>query len=80
VLQLLARLYGTNNVNNCSYYCHRATGVGLQNATGSRRWTISPKNLGKSDRNFVDQAQTRSSNHPRFVASIKKIAASAAGK
>ena len=22
VLQLLARLYGTNNVNNCSYYCH----------------------------------------------------------
>ncbi len=26
VLQLLARLYGTNNVNNCSYYCHQAAG------------------------------------------------------
>src|SRR5687767_8705184 len=22
VFQLLARIYGTNNVNNCSYYCH----------------------------------------------------------
>src|ERR1700674_132859 len=28
VLQLLARLYGTNNVNNCSYYCHQGSGVG----------------------------------------------------
>ncbi|MCA9261401.1 MAG: histidine kinase, partial [Planctomycetales bacterium] len=25
LLQLLARLYGTNNVNNCSYYCHQAS-------------------------------------------------------
>ena len=29
LLQLFARLYGTNNVNNCSYYCHQASGVGL---------------------------------------------------
>ena len=28
ILQLLARVYGTNNVNNCSFYCHQATGVG----------------------------------------------------
>lgn len=40
VLQLLARLYGTNNVNNCSYYCHQATGVGLTNAIGSGTATI----------------------------------------
>ena len=25
LLQLFARLYGTNNVNNCSYYCHQAS-------------------------------------------------------
>ena len=29
LLQLFARMYGTNNVNNCSYYCHQASGVGL---------------------------------------------------
>ena len=23
LLQLLARVYGTNNINNCSYYCHQ---------------------------------------------------------
>ena len=26
LVQLLARAYGTNNVNNCSYYCHQASG------------------------------------------------------
>ncbi|HVT27194.1 MAG TPA: molybdopterin-dependent oxidoreductase, partial [Lacipirellulaceae bacterium] len=35
LLQLFARLYGTNNVNNCSYYCHQASGVGLSSVTGS---------------------------------------------
>src|SRR5690606_29045540 len=29
LLQLVARLYGTNNVNNCSFFCHQASGVGL---------------------------------------------------
>ncbi|MBW3540631.1 MAG: histidine kinase, partial [Planctomycetes bacterium] len=29
LLQLMARLFGTNYVNNCSYYCHQASGVGL---------------------------------------------------
>src|SRR5690606_10759927 len=29
LLQWLARVYGTNNVHNCSYYCHQASGVGL---------------------------------------------------
>ena len=29
LLHLFARLFGTNYVNNCSYYCHQASGVGL---------------------------------------------------
>ena len=45
LLQLFARLYGTNNVNNCSYYCHQASGVGLTSAVGGARppsrWTTS---------------------------------------
>jgi len=70
VLQLLARLYGTNNVNNCSYYCHQATGVGLQNSIGSGTATISLEDLGKSDCIFVIGANP-SSNHPRFVHQLK---------
>lgn len=70
VLQLLARIYGTNNVNNCSYYCHQATGVGLQNAIGSGTATISLEALGNSDCIFVIGANP-SSNHPRFVHQLK---------
>ncbi|WP_341939100.1 FdhF/YdeP family oxidoreductase [Marinimicrobium sp. C2-29] len=66
VLQLLARLYGTNNVNNCSYYCHQATGVGLGNVIGTGTATISLEDLGQSDLVFVIGANP-ASNHPRFV-------------
>lgn len=70
VLQLLARLYGTNNVNNCSYYCHQATGVGLQNVIGVGTATISLDALGKSDCIFVIGANP-ASNHPRFMHQLK---------
>jgi molybdopterin-dependent oxidoreductase alpha subunit len=70
VLQLVARLYGTNNVNNCSYYCHQATGVGLQNVLGSGTATVSLEDLGHCDCIFVIGANP-SSNHPRFVHQLK---------
>lgn len=70
VLQLLARLYGTNNVNNCSYYCHQATGVGLHNVIGTGTATISLEDLGGADLIFVIGANP-ASNHPRFVHQLK---------
>ena len=70
VLQLLARLYGTNNVNNCSYYCHQATGVGLHNVIGTGTATISLDDLGGADLIFVIGANP-ASNHPRFVHQLK---------
>lgn len=66
VLQLLARLYGTNNVNNCSYYCHQATGVGLKNVLGTGTATVSLADLGESDLVFVIGANP-ASNHPRLM-------------
>jgi molybdopterin-dependent oxidoreductase alpha subunit len=70
VLQLLARLYGTNNVNNCSYYCHQATGVGLGNVIGTGTATVSLEDVGNCDCIFVIGANP-SSNHPRFVHQLK---------
>ncbi len=70
VLQLLARLYGTNNVNNCSFYCHQATSVGLENTIGTGTATISLEDLAQSDCIFVIGANP-SSNHPRFVHQLK---------
>ena len=66
VLQLFARLLGCNHVNNCSYYCHQASGVGLNASIGTGTATIQYADLHKADLIFVLGANP-ASNHPRFV-------------
>ncbi|MEN7341365.1 MAG: FdhF/YdeP family oxidoreductase [Pseudomonadota bacterium] len=70
LLQLLARCYGTNHVNNCSYYCHQATGVGLARTIGTGTATIELDDLDKADLIFVIGANP-ASNHPRFIHRLK---------
>ncbi|MEM9571351.1 MAG: FdhF/YdeP family oxidoreductase [Pseudomonadota bacterium] len=70
VFQLLARAYGTNNVTNCSYYCHQATGVALSSTIGTGTATVELADLGKSDLIFVIGANP-ASNHPRFIHQLK---------
>ncbi len=70
VLQLLARAYGTNNVNNCSFYCHQATGVALGGMIGSGTSTVELEDLKHCDMVFVIGANP-SSNHPRFIHKLK---------
>lgn len=72
LMQLFARLYGTNNVNNCSYYCHQATGVGLKTTIGTGTSTIELEDLAGCDLLFVIGANP-ASNHPRFVHQLKGI-------
>lgn len=66
VLHLLARLYGTNNVNNCSFYCHQASNVGLHHTIGTGTATIELEDLDHCDLVFVIGANP-ASNHPRFI-------------
>ncbi|GAB1270093.1 FdhF/YdeP family oxidoreductase [Aurantivibrio infirmus] len=68
-LQLLARLYGTNNINNCSYYCHQASGVGLHSTIGTGTATIQYDDLNKADCIFVFGANP-ASNHPRYLKTL----------
>lgn len=72
VLQLLARMYGTNNINNCSYYCHQATGVALTNTIGSGTATVSLEDLNGCDVLFLIGANP-ASNHPRFIHKLKAL-------
>ncbi|MEY4589974.1 MAG: hypothetical protein RL497_2050 [Pseudomonadota bacterium] len=65
-LQLLARLYGSNHINNCSYYCHQASGVGLKACLGTGTATVIFNDLALADCIFVWGANP-ASNHPRFV-------------
>ena len=66
LLQIFARLYGTNNINNCSYYCHQASGVGIGGMLGSGTATIQLEDLDDVDLIFVIGANP-ASNHPRFM-------------
>jgi molybdopterin-dependent oxidoreductase alpha subunit len=70
LLQLLARVYGTNNVNNCSYYCHQATSVALADTVGTGTSTVELEDLTGCDAIFVIGANP-ASNHPRFVHKLK---------
>lgn len=72
LLQLLARVYGTNNVNNCSFYCHQASGVGLQSSVGSGTATIQLEDLEKSDCVFLIGGNP-ASNHPRLMTSLMHV-------
>lgn len=74
ILQLLARVWGTNNVNNCSYYCHQATGVGLATTIGTGTATVELEDLNACDLIFVIGANP-ASNHPRFIHKLKAIRA-----
>jgi molybdopterin-dependent oxidoreductase alpha subunit len=69
ILHLFARLYGTNNVNNCSYYCHQASGVGMNSTLGTGTATIQLHDLKKADLVFVIGANP-ASNHPRFLTEL----------
>ena len=72
LLQLMARVYGTNNVNNCSYYCHQASGVGLQSSIGSGTATVVLDDLEKSDCVFLIGGNP-ASNHPRLMTSLMHV-------
>ena len=69
LLQLFVRAYGTNNINNCSYYCHQASGVGLNRTIGNGTATIILEDLKKSDMIWVIGANP-SSNHPRLMTEL----------
>ena len=72
LLQLFARIYGTNNVNNCSYYCHQASGVGLSSSVGSGTATIVLDDVEHADLVFVIGGNP-SSNHPRLMTTLKNV-------
>ena len=66
LLQIFARTYGTNDINNCSYYCHQASGVGLSRSMGTGTATVQLDDLDHADLIFLIGANP-ASNHPRFM-------------
>ncbi len=72
LLQVLARLLGTNNVNNCSFFCHQASGVALASVTGSGTATVSLDDVAECDLFFLIGGNP-ASNHPRLMRSLLEL-------
>jgi len=72
LLQLFARVFGTNHVNNCSFFCHQASGVGLSETLGTGTATVSLDDLEKTELVFLIGGNP-ASNHPRLMTSLAKL-------
>lgn len=72
LLQLFARLYGSNFVNNCSYYCHQASGVALNDAVGTGTSTVTLEDVENTDLFFLIGGNP-ASNHPRLMRTLMAI-------
>ncbi len=69
LLQLFARVFGTNYVNNCSFYCHQASGVGLAASIGAGTGTVRLEDLEHADL-YILIGGNPASNHPRLMRSL----------
>jgi molybdopterin-dependent oxidoreductase alpha subunit len=72
LLQLFSRVFGTNYVNNCSYYCHQASGVGLASSIGVGTGTVQLEDVDKADL-YVLIGGNPASNHPRLLRNLMTI-------
>ena len=72
LLQLMSRLFGTNYVNNCSYYCHQASGVGLGSSIGTGAGTVRLDDLKYTDLYILIGANP-ASNHPRLMRALMEV-------
>ncbi len=72
LLQVFARVFGTNNVNNCSFYCHQASGVGLTSVLGTGTATLVLEDVEHADLVFIIGGNP-ASNHPRMMSTLKNL-------
>ncbi|MGF6978797.1 molybdopterin-dependent oxidoreductase alpha subunit [Paraburkholderia sp. JPY465] len=66
MLQLFARMYGTNNLPDSSNMCHESTSVGLKEAIGVGVGTVSLDDFEKTDLMFFF-GQNVGTNSPRML-------------
>jgi len=71
--QLFVRQYGTNNLPDCSNMCHESSGLGLTEAIGIGKGTVTLSDLESADSIFI-VGQNPGTNHPRMLSSLEKAA------
>ncbi|QUM80015.1 FdhF/YdeP family oxidoreductase [Moritella sp. 5] len=69
--QLFVRKFGTNNFPDCSNMCHEASGVGLKQAIGIGKGTVTLEDFEHADAVFVF-GQNPGTNHPRMLDTLRQ--------
>lgn len=70
VYQLLARLFGTNNLPDCSNMCHESSGVALTETLGIGKGTVTLDDVENADLILV-AGQNPGTNHPRMLTTLE---------
>lgn len=73
LLQLFARMFGTNNLPDCSNMCHESSGMGLKQVIGIGKGTVTLQDFEHADC-IVVLGQNPGTNHPRMLTALQKAA------
>lgn len=68
--QLLARMYGTNNLPDCSNMCHESSGAALNQMIGIGKGTVTLEDFDHAESVFVI-GQNPGTNHPRMLSALQ---------
>ena len=69
--QLFVRIYGTNNLPDCSNMCHESSGVGLKESIGIGKGTVTLDDFRKAGC-IVVIGQNPGTNHPRMLSALQE--------
>ncbi|MGC6419221.1 MAG: FdhF/YdeP family oxidoreductase [Bradymonadia bacterium] len=69
--QLFVRMFGTNNLPDCSNMCHESSGRGLSETIGIGKGTVSLEDI-ETSQCVIIIGQNPGTNHPRMLASLEK--------
>ena len=71
VYQLFVRMFGTNNMPDCSNMCHESTSIALPPAVGIGKGTVTRGDIEQTDL-LILMGQNPGTNHPRMLTSLQK--------
>ena len=69
--QLFVRMYGTNNLPDCSNMCHESSGQGLSQTVGIGKGSVTLEDLHEAEVIIV-AGQNPGTNHPRMLTALQK--------
>ncbi len=69
--QLFVRMFGTNNLPDCSNMCHESSGSALVETIGVGKGSVSLDDLHSADLIFV-VGQNPGTNHPRMLSALER--------